>query len=423
MIKTKKVRVATAILAACLAIGAAGCGKTQAGGTTGSTSSTNSMTTASGAAAESITSAVEGTSSGMSENPMDMNKTFMPTDVFFPAQAEYDFPYMGTKLTLPEALQKSMDSKDVAMLANEDLNEDGSHKLALLTWSRVTEEQRNEELSAMGDSYDKWEEKISRIGAFGMYPTDVTNDELTKLTRCDTHTELGTSKDGKFKYYMSVSSQASDEDKKMIQDIKTTFGDMTPIPENGSAFMSTEDAAALGAAEASTSGASSASADSSAPGALNTLSTTDIDGKAYTAEELKKYDLTMVNVFTTWCTACVQEIPDLEKLHQDLKDKGVNIVGIVADSIDGTDKSGSVVDNAQATELAKKIREKTGATYPFLKPDANLYENRITKIYALPETYFVDKNGNIVGETYSGSHSYDDWKDIIEKTLKSVKGE
>ena len=34
--------------------------------------------------------------------------------------------------------------------------------------------------------------------------------------------------------------------------------------------------------------------------------------------------------------------------------------------------------------------------------------------------YEEDKNGNIVGETYSGSHTLDEWKEIVEKELKNV---
>ena len=34
------------------------------------------------------------------------------------------------------------------------------------------------------------------------------------------------------------------------------------------------------------------------------------------------------------------------------------------------------------------------------------------------ETFFVDKEGNIVGETYTGSHSLEEWKEIVEKELQ-----
>ncbi len=42
----------------------------------------------------------------------------------------------------------------------------------------------------------------------------------------------------------------------------------------------------------------------------------------------------MVNVFATWCTACVKEIPDLVEVQNEMKSKGVNIVGVVTDNVD-----------------------------------------------------------------------------------------
>jgi len=49
-----------------------------------------------------------------------------------------------------------------------------------------------------------------------------------------------------------------------------------------------------------------------------------------------------------------------------------------------------------------------------------MMNGRLNGISAFPETFFVDKNGNIVGETYSGSHSLEDWKEIVEKELENV---
>ena len=45
---------------------------------------------------------------------------------------------------------------------------------------------------------------------------------------------------------------------------------------------------------------------------------------------------------------------------------------------------------------------------------------RLVGIQAVPETFFVDKNGTIVGETYSGSHSLDEWTEIVKQTLKDT---
>ncbi len=150
-------------------------------------------------------------------------------------------------------------------------------------------------------------------------------------------------------------------------------------------------------------------------GNLGKFSMEDINGSAYTEELFADHDLTMVNVFTTWCTPCIREIPDLEKLHKEMEGQGVGVVDIVLDAIGSSGK----VDE-KAVEKAKILAEKTGAAYPFLIPDEGYLGGRLAGIAAVPETFFVDKDGNIVGETYSGSRSFEDWKGIVEKELEGV---
>lgn len=141
----------------------------------------------------------------------------------------------------------------------------------------------------------------------------------------------------------------------------------------------------------------------------------DIEGETYTQEMFADYDLTLVNIFTTWCSPCINEIPDLQKLREEMKDQGVNVVGIALDTIGS---SGSA--DEETVEVAKKLAEYTGASYPFLIPDEGYLNGRLTGINAVPETFFVDKEGNIVGETYSGSRSLEEWKEIVQTELKGV---
>lgn len=158
-----------------------------------------------------------------------------------------------------------------------------------------------------------------------------------------------------------------------------------------------------------------------APGKITSLgvfSMQDLTGKEYTNEMFRDYDLTMINVFTTWCTPCVNEIPDLEVLHTQMADKGVNIAGVVLDAI-GED--GEI--DAQAVERARLLAERTGASYPFLIPDEGWLNGRLYGIEAVPETFFVDKDGKIVGDTYSGSHSFEEWEEIVEAQMDTLKGE
>ncbi len=148
-------------------------------------------------------------------------------------------------------------------------------------------------------------------------------------------------------------------------------------------------------------------------GSLGEFSMEDVNGETYTQEMFADHDLTMINVFTTWCSPCIREIPDLEKLSKEMEDQGVQVVGIVLDVAGNADE--------ETIEKAKFLAEKTGAAYPFLIPDAGYLNGRLAGISAVPETFFADKEGNIVGKTYSGSRSFEDWKGIVEKELEGVR--
>lgn len=144
--------------------------------------------------------------------------------------------------------------------------------------------------------------------------------------------------------------------------------------------------------------------------------TQDVFGTSFNKEMFQDYDLTLVNIFTTWCTPCVEEMPDLEQLYQQMKDNGVGVAGVVLDVLN---EKGEIVESD--LERAQTLVERTGVTYPVLLPDSTYMNGRLTGIEGFPETFFVDKNGNIVGETYSGSRSLEDWLSIVENELASLK--
>ena len=151
---------------------------------------------------------------------------------------------------------------------------------------------------------------------------------------------------------------------------------------------------------------------------VGTFSTQDVYGNDYTQEVFGDYDLTMVNIFTTWCTPCVEEMPDLEKLYQQMQNNGVGVVGVVLDVLD---ENGDVLQ--ADLERAQTLVERTAVTYPILLPDSSYMNGRLTGITGFPETFFVDKDGNIVGETYSGSGDLDYWLSVVEKELANLKGD
>ena len=342
---------------------------------------------------------------GVSVNMDSNGDSFKPADYTLPVKDEYVYEYLGLQFSLSEKIKEAMKTKDIVMLDDQSpLDQD--LKYALLYFSKLTDEQKNAEIGKMGDGYEKWQESLKRIGTIGMFEKSLSEEEIGKITKCDSHTKLGDSKDGKYSYYLSVNSTA---DAETIEELKKTSVEITEKkdrPENGFVLAEKSDLA----------GDMVFSEDSgNAVTDLSHLQTKDIHGKEFSSKDFANYDLTMVNVFATWCTACIQEIPDLVEVQKEMQAKGVNIIGIVTDTVDDTG------ENREALEKAKLIQEKTKANYSFLMPDKTNFNGRLNGIQALPETFFVDKNGQIVGETYSGSHNKKDWTAIIEKELSALK--
>ena len=324
--------------------------------------------------------------------------TFKPSETTVPAQDSYEYPFLGLTMKLPEELLKQIKAQTIAMISNEGWNENGDViKYAYLSWSEMTEEQKEEEVDKLGTAYEDWCNSLGKIGVIGVYDED-SQKELDKITGCTEHKEIGSSSDGKYKYYLSTNKDAEESLKKEVEEIDVTLTEMTP-PQQLSAFDQPQD--------------TSSNAENSTT--VGKFETKGIDGKDYTEKVFSDYDLTLVNIFTTWCSPCVNEIPELEKLYEEMKEKGVGVVGVVLDTVGD--------DGKQDEETVKKagvLQDKTKASYPFLIPDSTMMNGRLNGISAFPETFFVDKEGNIVGETYTGSHTLDEWKEIVEKELKNV---
>ena len=323
--------------------------------------------------------------------------TFKPSETTVQAQDSYEYPFLGLNMKLPEELLKQIKAQTIAMITNEGWNDNADDlKYAYISWSEMTEEQKNAEVDKLGTAYDDWCKSLAKIGVIGIYDED-SEKELDELTGCTEHKEIGSSSDGKYKYYLSTNKDADESLKKEVEKIDVTLTEMTPFQQL-SAFDQPQDTSNAG--------------DSTTVGKFETKG---VDGKDYTEKVFSDYDLTLVNIVTTWCSPCVNEIPELEKLYEEMKEKGVGVVGVVLDTVGDDGKQ----DDA-TVKKAGVLQEKTKASYPFLIPDSTMMNGRLNGISAFPETFFVDKDGNIVGETYTGSHSLEEWKDIVEKELQNV---
>lgn len=319
---------------------------------------------------------------------------FRPAENGIPVQERYEYPYMGMTAVLTEALQDKMKSEDVIMLSSEAYIGSESIQYAALYWYALTEEQKAETVTAFDP--DAWRAGLEKIGVLGVYHIDSIS-ALDTLTGCTQHKEIGKSADGNYVYYLSTADEADEALKTEVERTEVTLTEMKKLD-----FAMGQTAFSEGRTEAAN---------------IGDFKTTDINGKSYTKDLFKEYDLTLVNVFTTWCSACISEMPELEEFKRTMGEKGINIVGIVYDAVDQAGETEqSVID------IAKMLQKKADLTFPLLIPDETDMNGRLKGINGYPESFFVDKDGNIVGETYVGARSFEEWKEIAEKELGNLQG-
>ena len=147
---------------------------------------------------------------------------------------------------------------------------------------------------------------------------------------------------------------------------------------------------------------------------LSAFSTTDLEGDPADQSILEDYDLTVVNVWATYCTPCLQEMPDLGDLAEEYEDKGVQILGLVSDVLNS---DGTLSDSQ--VELAREIVEETGADYRHLLPSEDLF-GLLAQIYGVPTTFFVDREGTQVGYAYVSAMTREQFVEIIDAALAEV---
>lgn len=151
---------------------------------------------------------------------------------------------------------------------------------------------------------------------------------------------------------------------------------------------------------------SASNAGTGIPGQMPSFTAKDLDGNTVTEDIFGEKDLTVVNIWGTFCPPCIAEMPELGEWADAMPDN-VQIVGLIID-ISGD-------EDTKHHDLAVTITETAGVKYPNII--ANTDFNDILKwVVGVPTTLFVDQNGAIVGEPIVGAN-VEGYKTFVEEYL------
>ena len=134
----------------------------------------------------------------------------------------------------------------------------------------------------------------------------------------------------------------------------------------------------------SSSGIEKVFADAGLPFYLNQVSPREFSLRTLTGETQSlnalKGKVVFVNFWATWCGPCRVEMPSMEALYNKYKKDGLEILAV------------NVGENQQAVQA---FMRSTGLSFPALL-DADGSVSRSYGVQAIPTSFLIDRNGNIV---------------------------
>jgi thiol-disulfide isomerase/thioredoxin len=108
----------------------------------------------------------------------------------------------------------------------------------------------------------------------------------------------------------------------------------------------------------------------------------------------------LLTFFATWCPPCVEEIPVLVELQNELADTGFSVVGLSVDQ--------------QGPSIVASFVEKRAINYPVLMAESKTTMD-FGGVYGIPVAFLVNKSGNVV-KKYTGYVQHE----ILEKDIRSL---
>lgn len=121
---------------------------------------------------------------------------------------------------------------------------------------------------------------------------------------------------------------------------------------------------------------------------LHSFSAGTLAGEEFTQDDFAEADVTVMNIWATWCGPCAGEMPEIAKYAADLPEN----VRLITYCIDGSEDP-----NGAAAFLSEAGYEGTTV----IGGDGDLAA-LIDQIQYIPTTVFVDSSGNMVSEPIIG---------------------
>ena len=154
---------------------------------------------------------------------------------------------------------------------------------------------------------------------------------------------------------------------------------------------------------------------------IGTFESEDLDGNPVSDAIFADADVTVVNVWATFCGPCIEEMPELGAWADELPGN-VQIIGIVIDTPPAGTTGGDAIElwggSADNIDLAREICGEAGVKYTNILASDSVSQT-FEIVEAVPTTFIVDSSGNLVCKAFVGA-DVEGYKDAVEEYLSGL---
>ncbi len=112
----------------------------------------------------------------------------------------------------------------------------------------------------------------------------------------------------------------------------------------------------------------------------------DMQGREVKLSQFKG-QVVLLNFWASWCPPCREEMPSMETLYRDKREKGLVILAV------------NVEENGR--QAVSEFLRRTPYSFPILLDDQNIAQ-RSYGVFRFPESFIIDRNGMVVEKIIGG---------------------
>jgi thiol-disulfide isomerase/thioredoxin len=122
----------------------------------------------------------------------------------------------------------------------------------------------------------------------------------------------------------------------------------------------------------------------------------DGEGKQFSLEDYRG-KIVLINFWTTWCTYCDKEMPDLQQIYNENEENDFVVLA---------------VDVKEDKKIVEEYIKKGGYTFPVIIDEKGSLSEAFL-VGGFPTSYFIAKDGTLVGRV-PGMMTYNQMNEILE---------